>query len=173
MEVDQKSAVDVKIKLLKPTDYHRFARLRNNINWESKKLVAKGGERKETGLHIFARKLLSSRALNTLVAFDGREMVGYINIVFAKFSKLRGNAYITISVSSTHQGLGIGKRLMLEAENFCRENQIRRIELEVFGRNIKAIGLYKKLGYEIEGVKKKAVFDEGEFDDMIIMAKFI
>ncbi|MBP9855987.1 MAG: GNAT family N-acetyltransferase [Candidatus Pacebacteria bacterium] len=161
----------MKIAPLRWHETKHFARLRNQIDTETKHLVARGGERKEDGLRVLAR-ILMNRRLITLVARDNDEMIGYVSVVFAKFKKLKGNSYLTISVRASHRGKGVGSLLMQAAEELARERGARRMELEVFSQN-PAVNLYKRLGYEEEGRKRKAVEDNGEFDDIIFMAKFL
>lgn len=161
----------MKIAPLRWHETKHFARLRNQIDTETKHLVARGGERKDDGLRVLAR-ILMNRRLITLVARDNNEMIGYVSVVFAKFKKLRGNSYLTISVRASHRGQGVGSKLMEAAEQLARERGARRMELEVFSQN-PAVNLYKRLGYEEEGRKRKAVEDNGEFDDIIFMAKFL
>ena len=60
---------------------------------------------------------------------------------------------------------------MEEAESYSKNRGIRRMELEVFGKNTHAIEMYKKREYLVEGIKKDAIEAYGEFDDIIIMAK--
>jgi ribosomal protein S18 acetylase RimI-like enzyme len=91
--------------------------------------------------------------------------------VFPKFTKLQGNAYLTIALREKCRGQGIGSMLMEQAEIYAKNKKIRRIELEVFGKNTNAIELYKNRNYEIEGVKKEAIKDSNGFDDIIIMTK--
>jgi putative acetyltransferase len=45
------------------------------------------------------------------------------------------------------------------------------LEIEVFSDNEIAIHLYKKHGYLIEGVKKKARFIDGVYQDIVIMGQ--
>jgi ribosomal protein S18 acetylase RimI-like enzyme len=68
---------------------------------------------------------------------------------------------------------GIGTRLIDEAISRAKDQRLERIELEVFASNTPAITLYKKTGFVIEGVKKKARKLDGVCDDMIQMALFI
>ena len=161
----------MKIAPLRWHETKHFARLRNQIDTETKHLVARGGERKEDGLRVLAR-ILMNRRLITLVARDNDEMIGYVSVVFAKFKKLKGNSYLTISVRASHRGQGVGSLLMQAAEELAKEKGARRMELEVFSQN-PAVNLYRRLGYEEEGRKRKAVEDNGEFDDIIFMAKFL
>ena len=46
---------------------------------------------------------------------------------------------------------------------------LKRVELEVFASNEIAVGLYKREGFVIEGVKRFARFLDGAEDDILIM----
>ncbi len=148
-----------------------FLTLRKEIESEAEHLAVSQGERRETVLHVAAKMLLTGERTSTLVAVENGKLVGYLNTIFAKFRKLRGNAYITMAVRDSHRGLGIGTRLLKAAEDFARSRNARRIELEVFGKNKGAIKLYERLGYEHEGLKKNAVQASDGPDDILFMAK--
>jgi len=164
---------NIEIRELRLSDIPSFAQLRNQIDSEAEYLVPKGGERKENFARILGRMILSGRRTHVFLAFDGKKPVGYLTLVFAKFKKFRGNAYLTIAVRANYRNRGIGSRLMDAAEAFAKVQGKSRIELEVFGKNTGAIELYKRRGYVIEGTKKNAVQDEHGFDDIIVMAKSI
>ena len=53
------------------------------------------------------------------------------------------------------------------------ENGINRLELEVSEKNKFAISLYEKLGFEVEGVKRRAFLVNGNYEDELIMGKII
>lgn len=91
--------------------------------------------------------------------------------VFAN-NRLRHSASIGIVVHRDYQGNGVGRRLM-EALLDIADNWLMlvRAELSVFIDNQKAIGLYKKLGFEIEGTKRKAGIRGGLYVDEYIMAR--
>lgn len=91
--------------------------------------------------------------------------------VFAN-NRLRHSASIGIMVHSDYQGNGIGCKLM-ETLLDVSDNWLMlvRVELSVFIDNQKAIELYKKLGFEIEGTKRKAGTRGGQYIDEYIMAR--
>lgn len=70
------------------------------------------------------------------------------------------------------QGKGVGTKLM-EAIIDVADNWLMlvRVELTVFTDNEKAINLYKKFNFEVEGLKKKAAIRNGEYVDEFIMAR--
>lgn len=60
-----------------------------------------------------------------------------------------GEYYISnIAIYPTYRGMGIGKRLMLEAENEAKIAGVKRIVLDVEKENIIAMNFYKELGYD-------------------------
>ncbi len=150
-----------------------FARLKRGIESSALHLVVSGGERRETGFHVLARMLMSRRTLRTLIAKDENGFVGYVSLVFPRFRKLRGNAYLTIAVQDACRGKGVGTTLMTAAEGFARSHGARRIELDVLARNEGAIRLYERLGYVTEGRRRDAVEYADGTGDVVMMAKFI
>ena len=163
---------NIEIRRLRLHEIPTFANLRNEISNEAEHVIAKRGERKkEFGIRILAMMLLSERRTHTFLAWQKGVAVGYLSLTFAKFRKFRGNAYLTIAVLAASRSKGIGSKLMDIAETFAKMHGKRRMELEVFGRNTRAIELYKRRGYVIEGVKKNAVEDAHGYDDVIIMTK--
>jgi len=162
---------DIQITRFSFLHAHSFVKLRKEIENKTDFLLAKKGERKENALHVVARLLISQRRTITFLAWDEKSIIGYVSLVFPKFKKLRGNAYLTIAVKEEYRGKGIGTLLMDTGERYAKDRGVRRIELEVFGKNEVAIKLYEKRGYVIEGVKKNAISEEEGFDDIIIMTK--
>ncbi|MBI3524783.1 MAG: GNAT family N-acetyltransferase [Betaproteobacteria bacterium] len=49
-------------------------------------------------------------------------------------------------------------------------NGVTRIELAVYASNTAAIALYHRLGFVEEGLKRKARYLDGKYDDVVIMA---
>lgn len=92
----------------------------------------------------------------------------------------RGNANRTshigtfgITILKQYSGMKIGTSLMNEVLKWSKENNIEKIELEVFNDNIPAIGLYKKFGFIIEGVKNKKIKIRDKYKDVLILGKFL
>jgi RimJ/RimL family protein N-acetyltransferase len=58
-------------------------------------------------------------------------------------------------------------------EDWSREKGIHRLELTVMAHNTNAIGLYQKVGFQIEGTKKGSLFVDGQYVDEYYMAKLL
>ena len=89
-------------------------------------------------------------------------------------NRQRHVGYIGIMVNADYHGMGVGTALMESlldiADNWLG---LVRLELTVFCDNRKAVGLYKKLGFEIEGTMKKAAIKNGKYADMYMMARVL
>lgn len=85
----------------------------------------------------------------------------------------RHSAGIGMMVHKDYQGMGVGSRL-LQALLDVADNWLMlvRVELTVFTDNEKAIHLYQKYGFEIEGTHKKAAIRNGEYMDLYTMARY-
>lgn len=68
--------------------------------------------------------------------------------------RLRHTANIAIAVKKEYWGKGIARKLMETAISWAKENDISRVTLEVDTVNYRAISLYTKLGFEVEGTFK-------------------
>lgn len=129
---------------------------------------------KEPLIRSVLKILWHGERLKTFCAFRDDELVGYISLVFGKGSKFKGNCHlVSTAVSPEMRGQGIGTKLFQHAETHSKSRGARRVELEVFASNTGAIRLYERLGYEVEGRKRKAVENHKGSDDLILMAKFL
>lgn len=79
---------------------------------------------------------------------------------------------IGMAVHDDWQGKGIGSALMTAildmADNWFN---LLRVELDVFADNEPAVRLYKKFGFTVEGTAKKYAFRDGEYVDILHMAR--
>ena len=70
-----------------------------------------------------------------------------------------------------NQGKGIGRFAVSEMIKHAFNNMnLQRIELTVLENNKRAISLYEKAGFVLEGKKRRAVYKNGEFVDMLCYA---
>ena len=82
----------------------------------------------------------------------------------------RGNLGIVIGEKDYwDKGLGTESLQLLLNYGFNALN-LERIELEVFSKNLRALKCYDKVGFIEEGKKRKAIFYNGSYDDVIMMS---
>lgn len=104
---------------------------------------------------------------------DGSEKtVGLAGLQVYENPRLRHSGGIGIQVHRDYQGMGVGTKLM-EAILDLADNWLMlvRVELGVYPCNEKAIRLYEKMGFEREGIKRKAAVRNGEYADELMMAR--
>ncbi|GAB2458220.1 hypothetical protein GCM10027162_63280 [Streptomyces incanus] len=67
------------------------------------------------------------------------------------------------------RGLGTEATRLIVAHGFERLG-LRRIQLEAYGNNPRALRVYGKAGFVVEGVRREVTFRDGERVDEVIMA---
>ena len=68
------------------------------------------------------------------------------------------------------RGRGVGRQLMETTVYAAWRRGMTRIELTVREHNANAIALYKRLGFEIEGLHRNAVRIDGQYQNVYAMA---
>lgn len=100
----------------------------------------------------------------------------------AGFARVRGNvarrlahsALVVMGIAQSYWGQGIGTALLETIEHWAVQNQITRLELTVLASNRRAINLYLKAGFIVEGMRRHSIrYANGEFADEYDMAKLI
>ena len=109
-----------------------------------------------------------------LVATVTGEVVG--NLGITRFTRPRRAhvGEIGMAVRDDWQGRGVGSAL-LEAALDLADNWwgMRRIELHVHADNERAIALYRKFGFELEGTHRAYAIRNGVYVDSLSMARLI
>ncbi len=165
------SAANLQIRQLQLRELPELLKFQQENDYKA--LPEHGGERQSLAYSLL-KMFWHGERLVTFVAVDDSGIIGYISLVFGKHRKFRGNAYlVSAAVKASERGKGTGTRLFDAVEIYAKSRGTRRIEFEVFAKNEKAIALYKRLGYQIEGVKRRAVDNGTDLDDLIFMAKFV
>ncbi|HKP54614.1 MAG TPA: GNAT family protein [Chloroflexia bacterium] len=121
------------------------------------------------------RKMLESAAASDnsifVVADAGGQIVGIANCAGGTRRATRHSALIGISLHPDYRDQGIGTRMMRYIISWARETGIiRRLDLHVFTYNARAIHLYEKLGFVLEGIRRKAYLKDGKYVDSMAMA---
>jgi putative acetyltransferase len=100
---------------------------------------------------------------------DG-EVVGFFKAARGEIHT-RHVAYISLlAVDPALAGKGIAQRMMSDALDALRADGVKRVELGVESTNPRAIGFYRKFGFEVEGTLRKGYASpyDGLVDDKIM-----
>jgi ribosomal protein S18 acetylase RimI-like enzyme len=130
------------------------------------------GPPSETALAARLQHVSRDRAVVWLAELGGRA-VGWCEATRLGAARLEHVALLTVAVSRGNRGVGVGRALLTEAEAWARQWGLRKLSLHVRSGNAAAIGLYRRLGFELEGVERGQVRHGGAFEDNLIMAKHL
>ncbi len=100
-------------------------------------------------------------------------LAGYIVCMGGPYKRNRQTASIVMGLRAAYCRQGHGTRLMHTAEAWAREHAIHRLQLTVMAHNEAAIGLYRKCGFDVEGVLRDRLRVAGAFVDELAMAKIL
>ena len=106
------------------------------------------------------------------MAVIDQQIVGWADIIPHVRDSVRHVARLGMGVVAEQRGQGIGNQLLERAMNHAWERGLKRLELEVFADNEVALNLYRKHGYEVEGVKRFARCLDGVYQDIVIMGQY-
>lgn len=103
---------------------------------------------------------------------DPEKIVGNIELTGVDRLKLKHTGWIGMGLLSAYRGIGLGTALFRHLlQNARLFPDIERIELEVLASNHAGLALYKKMGFVIEGTKRKAFRQpDGRMEDSMIMS---
>ena len=107
------------------------------------------------------------------VALDGSAVVGWCDIRRRPHEGSRHVGVVGIGILSGHRGLGLGPALLDRAVEAAADLGVTRVELEVIASNTRAIQVYRKAGFEREGIKRRACILDGQTDDLVCMARLL
>ncbi|WP_379126710.1 GNAT family N-acetyltransferase [Paenibacillus sp. sgz500958] len=108
-----------------------------------------------------------------LVAVVQDEIVGFSRCEGSPLRRFAHKVEFGVCVLQEYWGYGIGTNLLRESITWADTQQLTKMTLKVLERNEPAIALYKKLGFEIEGVlKKDKLHSSGIYYNTIVMGRF-
>ena len=123
------------------------------------------------------REILKERAesdtgLMLLAEVDGKHAGTAFFDAVGKQNRARHRCNIGVTLYKAFWGMGIGTVLLGEILRYAKIVGYEQAELEVVSENARAIGLYKKLGFETTGTIPRALkYRDGTYADSLLMVK--
>ncbi|WP_103110644.1 GNAT family N-acetyltransferase [Brevibacillus reuszeri] len=108
-----------------------------------------------------------------LVAVVHNRIVGFSRCEGINLKRFAHKVEFGVCVLKEFWGYGIGKNLLKQSIEWADTSGIKKMTLSVVETNEKAIDLYKRLGFEIEGIlKNDRILADGNYYNAIIMGRF-
>src|SRR5688572_23573463 len=127
------------------------------------------------GLELWRKRLATNDDTQiTLVASVAGKVVGNLGLTRLTRPRRAHVGVIGMGVRDDWQGKGVGSALMQAvldlADNWLG---LRRLELRVYADNARAIALYRKFGFELEGTHRAYAIRNGVYVDSLSMARLV
>lgn len=149
----------MEIRLLNVADVEKYRSIRlEALLHHPESFASSYKEEKNQPIEFFEKKFQMKNTF-TLGAFEDSELVGIITFIKEEKYKLRHRANIvSMYVSPTNRGLGIGRALMEKVIQEAKDTKgVEQLYLTLVSNNISAKKLYSTLGFEIFGTEKRAL----------------
>ncbi|MEH6939349.1 GNAT family N-acetyltransferase [Bacillus sp. JJ664] len=156
-------------------DAKNLSEVRLQIDGETENLDREKGEAyiDESGFKQIIKDDTESISNLFLIAEVDERIVGFSRCEGNKLKRTSHKVEFGVCVLKEYWGYSIGKNLLKESVNWADLNGIKKITLNVLETNDKAIMLYKKYGFEVEGVlKQDKILSDGNYYNTILMGRF-
>jgi ribosomal protein S18 acetylase RimI-like enzyme len=104
------------------------------------------------------------------VAVSAGQVVGWCDVVPKPRPIYSHVGVLGMGLLPEFRGQGLGDRLIRQTLAAARVFGLNRVELSVRENNASAIALYKRVGFEIEGLQRNATRVEGVYENVVLMA---
>ena len=166
----------IKIRTMEIQDCQELNQTWHQLLTETKFLLCEPGETAAVTIEQTQSRLrhvLNQENSTYLVAEGDGKHVGYLMVHGGMFKRNRHSAYIVIAILQAYANQGVGTQLFDALFVWASKHQLTRLDLTVMSHNKAAIALYQKMGFEIEGTKRRSLCVDGIYRDEYYMAKIL
>ncbi|WP_459502919.1 N-acetyltransferase family protein [Bacillus sp. C1] len=156
-------------------DAKALSKLRVQIDGETENMDREPGEAfiDVSGFEEMIKTDTESARNLFLVAVVDEQIVGFSRCEGVYVKRFSHKIEFGVCVLKEFWGYGIGKNLLKESIHWADANGIKKIALHVLETNEKAIALYTKLGFEVEGIlKNDKKLADGKYYHTVMMGRF-
>jgi putative acetyltransferase len=128
---------------------------------------------KEAFLPIFTNDLLK-RDYFWIFSQDGKD-AGMCSVILGEARMKHVAAIRTLAIHPSMQGKKLGQTIMQKVMDFLKEKNIKRVTLGLEADNPRALKLYNKCAFVVDGILSKNFrrANDDEYIDHIMMSKWI
>jgi RimJ/RimL family protein N-acetyltransferase len=153
---------------------HEFLEMQLQLDQETDNMMFEAGER-PNDIGRVINNIESNKGTGSVVflAYVDGKCAGFLLASRGSLKRIRHGAYIVIGILNNYQGKGIGSAFFDRLMEWAENNKLKRLELTVMTHNQAGVNLYKKYGFEIEGIKRCAMFVNNVYVDEYYMARIL
>jgi RimJ/RimL family protein N-acetyltransferase len=164
-----------RIRAAVPADAAALLELKQRLDRETSFMIFEAGEREASVQDLAADLASAARSGNSvvIVADAGDHLSGYVELAGGVFRRSRATARVVIGVRQDASGAGVGAALLRQAIDWASGRGLHRLELTVMAHNHRAVRLYQRMGFSLEGRRKQCLIVDGQFVDELTMAAIL
>ncbi len=163
------------VRQIRESDAEEYLEMCKQIDAETQFMMREPGERTTTveqQLQQIRNVLASNNQMIFVAELDGR-LVGYLAAFGGGVKRARHSAHVVAGIRLDYVNQGIGTALFRALEDWAKSAGLHRLELTVMTHNERAVHLYQKMGFQIEGRGVHTLCVDGKYVDEFYMAKLI
>lgn len=165
------------IRCAEETDAEQLAQIRQQIDRETTFLDREPGEGMLTPSdfkQLIRTDSEESNRLFLLAETENGTIIAFSRCEGSNLQRLKHKVEFGICVLKDYWGFKIGPKLLETSIKWASANKLTKMTLSVIETNEKAINIYKRYNFEIEGIlKKDKRLENGEYYSTIIMSRFL
>ena len=176
-KIKTKDGKEIIFRPMVAADAETFLEFRRQIALETTNTMQYVGQEyppiEETAKRLTTQ--LEDRTTINVGGYSGDKLIAYLNFRLPLLDHpwTLHLAQFGIMVLKDFWGQGIGKNLLQIQEAHAKSVGVSRIEAMVRVSNKRGLKLYERIGYKIEGTRKKAAFINNEFFDDYFIARIL
>ena len=146
---------EITIRKVEKKDSKHIISLMKKLSVQTQYMLREFDEINENAIEQEKRfeSMLGDPKLLYLVAADEEAVVGLLIASSSKLTRISHVGDLIVGVDKAYWGTGIGSKLMTELLKWAESTELKRLSLEVVEENTRAIKLYEKYGFKVEGKK--------------------
>lgn len=166
--------MNIEIRERNIDDVNEFCEFLNKLDDEAEYMLFEKGERNISKERIQKNiESVVNDGNKCYIALTNGKIIGYLIAVRESFIRTNHVAVVVTGILEEYCSKGIGYLLLQNIIEWASTNKIKRLELTVITENERAINLYKKCGFEIEGTRKASTLKNGMYYDEFYMSKIL
>jgi len=162
----------IEIRPAKIADAKPLIQLKSRLLRETRFLLLEPSEYPgELNVEIsFIERYQASENSLFLLALEEGKLLGHIGVQGGSFQRTRHSATLFMAVLEACWGRGIGHRLLESALSWFQSSPLTRQELTTATDNARALSLYQRAGFQLEGIKRQDIMLDDRAVDSYLMS---